>query len=111
MKLYVEDNDVTLKVTDTGQGIGAKTLPNIFRQFRQGDEDSGEKGGLGLGLSISKILIEKHKGKIMAESEGIGQGCNIYSEITINRCGIKMSRKSLWKPNQRKRNYLMAQEF
>ncbi len=70
----IENENVLIIVTDTGQGIGEKSLPNIFRQFRQGDESSGDKGGLGLGLSIAKILVEKHQGTIMAESEGVGQG-------------------------------------
>ncbi|MCW5961569.1 MAG: response regulator [Pyrinomonadaceae bacterium] len=68
------ETEVIVHVADTGQGISQKTLPNIFRQFRQGDADSGDQGGLGLGLSIAKILIEKHKGKIWATSEGVGQG-------------------------------------
>lgn len=72
--IKTEKDNVKIDVIDTGQGIGAKTLPNIFRQFRQGDEDSGDKGGLGLGLSIAKILVEKHRGKISAKSEGIGFG-------------------------------------
>ncbi len=50
-------------------------LPNIFKQFKQGDEKtSSDRSGLGLGLSIVKILSEKHRGRIQAESEGIGQG-------------------------------------
>lgn len=79
----VNDNDVLIKVTDTGQGIGAKSLPNIFRQFRQGDEDSGDKGGLGLGLSIAKILVEKHQGTIKAESEGVGRGSTFTVKLPL----------------------------
>lgn len=75
--------DVTLKVKDTGQGISEKTLPNIFLQFRQGDEASGDKGGLGLGLSIAKILVEKHQGTIQAESAGIGHGSTFTVKLPL----------------------------
>jgi signal transduction histidine kinase/ActR/RegA family two-component response regulator len=75
-----DNGKVTVSVKDNGQGISREALPKIFRQFAQGDEKtSGDRSGLGLGLSISKILIEKHNGTIEAQSEGIGQG----SEFTV----------------------------
>lgn len=62
-------------VRDSGQGINPESLPFIFRQFSQADEATAQnKGGLGLGLSIVKILIEKHNGTVQAESEGAGRG-------------------------------------
>jgi CheY-like chemotaxis protein len=62
-------------IRDNGQGISPESLPNIFRQFSQGNEnDLRDKGGLGLGLSIVKILVEKHNGTVQADSAGIGQG-------------------------------------
>lgn len=73
---------VKVSVKDNGTGISAGTLPSIFRQFAQGNEKiSTDRSGLGLGLSISKILIEKHKGKIKAESKGIGQGSTFTVEL------------------------------
>lgn len=64
-----------ITVRDNGQGISPDSLPNIFRQFSQGDENNlQDKGGLGLGLSIVKILVEKHNGTVQADSPGIGQG-------------------------------------
>ncbi len=92
IETIVEDSEVIINVTDTGQGIGEKSLPNIFLQFRQGDEASGDKGGLGLGLSIAKILIEKHQGTIQAESAGIGHG----STFTV-KLPLIMSEKSVAK--------------
>ena len=66
---------VVISVTDTGQGIDPEFLPNIFRQFRQGKDNAPvSQSGLGLGLSIVKILVEKHNGTVRAESAGIGQG-------------------------------------
>ncbi len=68
-------NSVKIFVKDNGQGISPNALPDIFRQFKQDDErQSLDRSGLGLGLSIVKILVEKHKGKIEAESAGVGKG-------------------------------------
>lgn len=78
-------NDVKVAITDDGQGISPETLPNIFRQFRQGDENASvDASGLGLGLSIAKILTEKHNGQIKAESDGIGHGA-VFT-VTLPLC-------------------------
>ncbi len=69
------DEEVKITVKDDGQGISPELLPNIFQQFKQGDEKTSlDRSGLGLGLSIVKILSEKHNGRIRAESEGVGRG-------------------------------------
>jgi signal transduction histidine kinase/ActR/RegA family two-component response regulator len=66
---------VTITVTDNGKGIEKTSLPTIFRQFSQVENNAGEgNSGLGLGLSIVKILVERHGGGVLAESEGIGKG-------------------------------------
>jgi len=59
-------------VSDTGIGIDADTLPKIFNAFEQGERT--QFGGLGLGLAISKALVETHHGKLTAESEGRDKG-------------------------------------
>ena len=72
-------------VKDTGQGIGPDALPNIFRQFSQGDEANlQDKGGLGLGLSIVKILVEKHNGTVQADSDGDGQGASFIVTLPLS---------------------------
>jgi CheY-like chemotaxis protein/PAS domain-containing protein len=64
-----------ISVQDNGQGISPESLPTIFRQFAQGDEKTTrDRSGLGLGLTIVKTLVEKHGGKIKAESLGLGHG-------------------------------------
>ncbi|MCY7345968.1 MAG: response regulator [Pyrinomonadaceae bacterium] len=83
------ENDVKISVEDSGQGISAETLPNIFQQFQQGDNRTPRsQTGLGLGLSIVKILAEKHSGKIAAESAGIGLGSKFT--VTLPLCGSKI---------------------
>ena len=82
-------NSVEVSVRDTGQGISAESLPNIFQQFQQGDNKTPRsQSGLGLGLSIVKILAEKHNGKIAVESEGIGRGSTFT--VTLPLCGAEV---------------------
>jgi signal transduction histidine kinase len=49
-------------------------LPFIFQRFRQGDDGSGEAGGLGLGLALVRHFVELHGGRVTASSEGRGRG-------------------------------------
>jgi signal transduction histidine kinase len=66
---------IALSVIDTGAGIDELKLPFIFRAFEQGGaREAQSSGGLGLGLSISKAIVELHGGVIRAESAGPGLG-------------------------------------
>jgi PAS domain S-box-containing protein len=67
--------EVEVTVTDTGMGISEAFMPYVFDRFRQGDSSTTRKhGGLGLGLSIVKHLVELHGGRIQARSQGEGKG-------------------------------------
>jgi signal transduction histidine kinase len=70
------DNDhAILSVADTGAGIPTEMLPKVFDLFTQVDRDlERSQGGLGLGLTLVKRLIEMHGGEIEARSPGINQG-------------------------------------
>jgi signal transduction histidine kinase len=66
---------VVVTVTDTGAGIDADFLPHVFDQFRQSGRTRGEsKGGLGLGLSVARHIVERHHGTITAASQGPSRG-------------------------------------
>src|SRR4029079_7152687 len=64
-----------ISVTDTGEGIPASLLPYVFDRFTQGDASvTRAHGGLGLGLSIVRHLVELHGGHVTARSQGTGRG-------------------------------------
>jgi PAS domain S-box-containing protein len=62
---------VVLKVSDSGIGIAAEHLPRLFNMFSQA---AAHSGGLGIGLALSRVLVELHGGRIEARSEGEGRG-------------------------------------
>ncbi|MEO8612138.1 MAG: PAS domain-containing sensor histidine kinase [Chloroflexota bacterium] len=80
-----QDGDKTvLEVRDTGIGISPEDLPRIFDRFYRTDTArSSETGGIGLGLSIAKKIIELHQGQLEAESElGKGSVFRVYLPVT-----------------------------
>jgi PAS domain S-box-containing protein len=78
------ENRVRLQVRDSGIGIAPDVLPYIFDAFEQGDADiTREFGGMGLGLAITKNLVELHRGTIRAESGGAKQGSTFTLEFPL----------------------------
>jgi PAS domain S-box-containing protein len=76
--IELDRGDAFLEVSDTGEGISPEFLPHLFDHFRQADSSSTRKhGGLGLGLSIVRQLVDLHNGSVRAESEGVGQGARL----------------------------------
>jgi signal transduction histidine kinase len=68
-------DQIRIIVSDTGEGIEPGFLPFVFQRFSQADTSSARRfGGLGLGLSLVKDLVELHGGTISAQSEGVGRG-------------------------------------
>jgi signal transduction histidine kinase/ActR/RegA family two-component response regulator len=75
VRMQIEGSDVRVDVIDTGNGIAAAFLPHVFERFRQADGSSTRThGGLGLGLSIGRHLVELHGGRMTADSAGEGHG-------------------------------------
>ncbi|MGE0853750.1 MAG: GAF domain-containing protein [Hyphomicrobiaceae bacterium] len=74
---------LTVAVTDTGPGIPADQLTQVFEQFHQVDSSNTKaKGGTGLGLAISKQIVEMHGGRIWVEST-LGQGSTFRIELPV----------------------------
>ncbi len=69
-----EDENIHITISDTGIGVSADVISNLFQRFYQVDASTTRSyGGTGIGLYISKLIVEVHKGKIWAESEeGVG---------------------------------------
>jgi CheY-like chemotaxis protein len=72
----VSDSLIHLTVTDTGIGISPDFLSCLFDRFSQADESLRKDRGLGLGLTVSRHIVELHGGKISATSEGPGKGAS-----------------------------------
>lgn len=79
------DSLVELTVADNGQGIDEAFLPHVFERFRQADGGIARRvGGLGLGLSIARHLVEAHGGTIEAVSEGTGKGATFIVRLPVS---------------------------
>jgi signal transduction histidine kinase/ActR/RegA family two-component response regulator len=84
LKLTRADNDIELEVEDNGEGIDPGFLPHVFDRFRQADASiTRSHGGLGLGLSIVKQLVELHGGRIAAHSAGRGTGSSFRVTLPV----------------------------
>jgi CheY-like chemotaxis protein len=78
------DSHAEIAVIDTGVGIRAEFLGHLFERFRQSDSSVTRRyGGLGLGLSIVKQLVELHGGSVAAESDGEGRGTTLRVRFPI----------------------------
>ena len=86
--LRTSNENATLKIeiADNGVGIDPDALPRLFKPFEQGEQTiTRQFGGLGLGLSIVKSLVEMHKASVTAFSEGPGRGATFtlrFSEVS-----------------------------
>ena len=81
VSIKVSDSLMDLTVTDTGIGIAPEFLSSLFDRFSQADESLRKDRGLGLGLTISRHIVELHGGKIFAASEGTGKGASFTIQL------------------------------
>ncbi len=81
---YEQDAEAVIEIADNGVGISPELLPHIFELFVQGDRTlDRSQGGLGVGLAISKQLIEMHRGTITAQSAGVGRGATFEIRLPL----------------------------
>ena len=81
-----DGNDAMIEVIDTGIGISAEFLPKVFDLFAQADTSlDRSEGGLGVGLSVCRRLVEMHGGTVMAHSAGLGHGATFTIRLPLVR--------------------------
>ena len=80
-----QENQVVVSVKDNGIGMSAEQLNHIFHEFYKADSSRHNLESTGLGLSICKRIIEKHGGKIWAESPGLGKGSTFYFSLPATK--------------------------
>jgi signal transduction histidine kinase/CheY-like chemotaxis protein len=92
VRLCRADSDLEFVVEDTGAGIEPGFLPHVFEAFRQYDGSTTRQyGGLGIGLSIVKHIVELHGGSIVAHSGGLGQGSSFVVRLPISPLAVTKS--------------------
>jgi CheY-like chemotaxis protein len=84
-----ENEEVIITVTDSGMGIPEEELSGLFEMFSQVSRNMGRsQGGLGIGLSLVKSLVEMHGGTVMASSQGVGKGSTFTVRLPLTKdCG------------------------
>src|SRR5262249_41559222 len=84
LTLQREGGEAVLRVRDTGIGIAAEMLPRIFDLFVQAERRlDRSQGGVGIGLTLVRRLVELHGGRVEAHSEGLGQGSEFVVRLPV----------------------------
>jgi CheY-like chemotaxis protein len=84
VRIFADDSVATVAIADTGCGIDPAFLPQLFERFRQADSSTTRRhGGLGIGLSVVRSLVELHDGSVHAESEGEGRGATFSVRLPL----------------------------
>jgi PAS domain S-box-containing protein len=84
VRSYADGSTAVVEISDNGIGIPAELLPRIFDLFVQGDRAlDRSQGGLGIGLSVVRRLVEMHGGQVLVRSAGIGQGSSFAIRLPL----------------------------
>jgi signal transduction histidine kinase len=85
IKVQAADSYAQVSIIDTGIGISADFLPQVFERYRQGrNEHKRKHKGIGLGLAIARHLVEMHKGSIAVHSDGEGFGSTFTVSLPLS---------------------------
>jgi PAS domain S-box-containing protein len=86
------DAEVCVSIQDDGRGIPGELLPRVFDLFVQGQQSADRsQGGLGIGLTLARRLVEKQGGRVMAESPGVGLGSTFTVHLPIAEPGPEVA--------------------
>jgi signal transduction histidine kinase/ActR/RegA family two-component response regulator len=95
VELREEAGFAVLEVTDTGVGIARELLPRVFDLFVQGERTLDRaQGGLGIGLSLVRRLVEMHGGNVSARSEGPGRGATFTIRLPLSSSAVPAAKKA-----------------
>ena len=96
LTVWREGSDAVIAVRDTGRGIPSEMLPQIFEMFTQVDRSlERSQGGLGVGLSLVRHLVELHGGVVAARSEGEGRGSEFVVRVpALPGAAVRTERRS-----------------
>ena len=84
LRAWCGDGMLSVSIRDTGIGLDAEAIPNIFNMFEQSHTVSGQmSSGLGIGLSLARQFAQMHGGAVEAHSEGIGQGSEFIIKLPL----------------------------
>jgi CheY-like chemotaxis protein len=93
------DGEVRVSVKDPGAGIAPEFLPHIFELFAQGEQPlERPQGGLGVGLTLVKHVVELHAGRVLARSGGLGQGTEVIVHLPAQRVADGPPKKAAAQP-------------
>ena len=100
-----DGREARVRVSDTGQGIDADLLPHVFERFRQGESGTTRAhGGLGLGLTIARHLVEQHDGTLTASSAGVGRGATFTASLPLAE-GVEADTRGSDPGSERRQSY------
>ena len=85
------EDQIVVTIADTGIGIAPEALPHLFNAFDQGNLPGGTFGGLGLGLAITRALVDMHHGSLGADSEGLGRGATFTVKLKTSAPPVAIS--------------------
>jgi len=86
LRVAAVGEEIEVRVSDNGIGISAEQMPRLFEMFTQGDSLTDRaQGGMGIGLSLARGLVEMHGGSIGAHSVGVGQGSEFVVRLPLAR--------------------------
>ncbi|HEU4370272.1 MAG TPA: ATP-binding protein [Methylomirabilota bacterium] len=103
-----EGQEAILRVSDTGIGIDPAMLPQVFELFTQAEQPMDRSvGGLGIGLTLSRRLVEMHGGTITAASEGRGQGAQFTVRLPVEVAGTPAPTPAVATPDRSRRILLI----
>lgn len=108
-----EGDEAVITVSDDGVGLSAPMLPRVFDMFAQADHTlSRSQGGLGIGLTLVKRMVEMHSGTVRAQSDGPGRGCVFTVRIPLvhGHCGAAAVGADVKSPQGPQRRILVVDD-